>query len=110
MNKKLPELLEQYEDLVILWSLRVLYDLKGYMRMDTEYGLYGHDRALSVVGLEHLIDKHDDENPISKKKFRKILKAQSEMYEAKPQNQDGVLFHNINELGKLVSVPTIQPA
>ena len=104
MNKKLPELLEQYEDLVILWSLRVLYDLKGYMRMDTEYGLYGHDRALSVVGLEHLIDKHDDENPISKKKFRKILKAQSDLYEAKTQKHDGVLFHNINELGKLVEL------
>ena len=104
MNKKLPELLEQYEDIVILWSLRVLYDLKGYMRMDTEYGLYGHDRALSVVGLEHLIDKHDDENPISKKKFRRILKAQSDLYEKKTIAYEGVLFRNLTELGKLVEL------
>jgi len=104
MNKKLPELLEQYEDVVILWSLRILYDLKGYMKMDTEFGLYGHDRALSVVGLDHLIDKHDEENPISKKKFRKILKQQSELYEAKVMSRDGVLFRNIEELGKLVEL------
>ncbi|RVU85668.1 AAA family ATPase [Leucothrix sargassi] len=104
MNKKLPELLEQYEDIVILWSLRVLYDLKGYMKMDTEFGLYGHDRALSVVGLNHLIDKYDEENPISKKKFRKILKEQSELYEAKTISNEGVLFRNIEELGKLVEL------
>lgn len=104
MNKKLPELLEQYEDIVILWSLRVLYNLKGYMRMDTEFGLYGHDRALSVVGLEHLIDKHDDENPLSKKKFRRILKAQSDLYENKEIAFEGVLFRNLNELGKLVEL------
>ena len=104
MNKKLPELLEQYEDIVILWSLRVLYDLKGYMKMDTEFGLYGHDRALSVVGLEHLIDKHDADNPISKKKFRKILRQQSELYEAKVISNDGVLFRNIDELGELVEL------
>ena len=108
MNKKVPELLEQYEDIVILWSLRALYNLKGYMRMDTEFGLYGHDRALSVVGLEHLIDKHDDENPISKKKFRRILKTQSELYEAKKIPHDGVLFKNLDELGKLVELSDIE--
>ncbi|PID47086.1 MAG: hypothetical protein CSB47_01145 [Proteobacteria bacterium] len=104
MKKKIPELIEQYEDLVILWSLRVLYDLKGYTRMSQEFGLYGYERVLSVVGLEHLVDKYDDDKPISAKKFRRVLKAQSELYEKKDISYEGVLFRNLNELGRLVEL------
>jgi SpoVK/Ycf46/Vps4 family AAA+-type ATPase len=102
--KKLPDIFEQYEDIVILWALRVLLDLKGYTRMDMEFGLYGHERALSAVGLEKLIDKYDDDNALSKKEFRKILKRQSNKYEKKKIPLKGTLFDNIDQLGLLVGL------
>ena len=56
--------MDQYKDIVILWSLRILLDLKGYTLMDISFGLYGNERALAAVGLEHLLDKYDEDNEL----------------------------------------------
>lgn len=98
--------LDEYQDIIVLWALRVLLDLKGYMRMDIEYGLYGHERALSTLGLDKVINKNAD--GVSKKKFRKILRQQSESYESRGITIDGALKRNIDKLGEVIELGEIE--
>ncbi len=101
--------MDQYKDVVILWSLRILLDLKGYTLMDISYGLYGNERALAAVGLEKLLDKYDEDNELSKKKFRKILNKQYDKYEAKPHNfTDLTLSQNIRKLSDLIDLNPVE--
>ncbi len=102
--------MDQYKEIVILWSLRILLDLKGYTLMDVSYGLYGHERALAAVGLEKLLDKYDEDNELSKKKFRKILTKQHKAYHKKKSNDfaDLTLYKNINKLSELIDLNVIE--
>ncbi|MCK5725817.1 MAG: ATP-binding protein [Thiotrichaceae bacterium] len=101
--------MDQYSELVILWSLRILLDLKGYTLMDISYGLYGNERAFSAVGLENLLDKYDDDNELSKKKFRKILKNQHKKYHEKEHDfTDLTLNKNIIKLSDLIQLNTVE--
>jgi len=100
---------DEYKDIIILWSLRILIDLKGYTLMDISFGMYGSERALTAVGLEKLLDKYDEDNELGKKKFLKILKKQNEAYKEKEILLEGVLFNNIEKLSKLIDLnPTEQ--
>jgi SpoVK/Ycf46/Vps4 family AAA+-type ATPase len=98
--------LDDYEDIVVLWALRILLNLKGYMRMDIEYGLYGHERALSTLGLDKVINKNSD--GVSKKKFRKILRQHSKVYESRGITIDGPLKTNIDKLGKVIDLGDVE--
>ncbi len=101
--------MDQYRDIVILWSLRVLLDLKGYTLMDVSYGLYGHERALAAVGLEHLLEKYDDDNELSKKKFRKILLKQAAVYEKKKHDFENLtLVKNVRKLSALIDLNPVE--
>jgi SpoVK/Ycf46/Vps4 family AAA+-type ATPase len=95
---------DEYKDIIILWSLRILIDLKGYTLMDISFGMYGSERALTAVGLEKLLDKYDEDNELSKKKFVKILKKQNDVYKEKEVPLEGVLFNNIEKLSKLIDL------
>ncbi len=98
--------LDEYHDVIILWALRILLDLKGYMRMDIEYGLYGHERALSTLGLDKVINKSSD--GVSKKKFRKILRQHSAAYEGREITINGPLKANIDKLGKVIDLGEVE--
>ncbi len=99
---------DEYKDIIILWSLRILIDLKGYTLMDISFGMYGSERALTAVGLEKLLDRYDEDNELSKKKFLKILKKQSDAYKAKEVPLEGVLFNNIEKLSKLIDLNPVE--
>ncbi len=105
---ELKKPLAQYHDMVVLWSLRILLDLKGYTRMDIEYGLYGHERALSALGLDKLIDKYDDEKELTKKEFRRILMRHGEKYAARDIQLANPLQRNIDKLGELIGLSDIE--
>ncbi len=109
MSKDFKSPMDQYKEIVILWSLRILLDLKGYTLMDISYGLYGNERALAAVGLEKLLDKYDEDNELSKKKFRKILNKQYKKYEAMDHNFDDLtLSQNIRKLSDLIDLNPIE--
>ncbi|MGB1255302.1 MAG: AAA family ATPase [Thiolinea sp.] len=101
-----PNPLDEYQELIISWAFRILLDLKGYTRMDIEFGLYGHERALSALGLEKIIDKNSD--GISKKKFRKALKKYGEEYKHKHIVFEGPLTRNIDKLGKVIDLGEVE--
>lgn len=101
--------MDQYSEIVILWSLRILLDLKGYTLMDISFGLYGNERALSAVGLEKLLDKYDDDNELSKKKFRKILRKQYTKYQKKEHDFSNLtLYKNIRQLSSLIELNKVE--
>ncbi len=101
--------MDQYKDIVILWSLRILLDLKGYTLMDVSYGLYGHERALAAVGLEHLLEKYDEENELTKKKFRKLLLKQAAKYEKKKHTFDDLtVVKNVRKLSVLIDLNPVE--
>lgn len=109
MSKDYTSPMDQYQDLIILWSLRILLDLKGYTMMDISFGLYGNERALAAVGLEHLLDKYDDDNELSKKKFRKILRKQHTKFEKKEHDfTDLTLSRNIRKLSQLIDLSAVE--
>ena len=101
-----PNPLDEYQELIISWAFRILLDLKGYTRMDIEFGLYGHERALSALGLEKIIDKNND--GISKKKFRKALTKYGEEYKNKNIAFDGPLTRNIDKLGEVIDLGEVE--
>ncbi len=109
MSKDDTSPMDQYEDLIVLWSLRILLDLKGYTLMDITFGLYGNERALAAVGLEHLLDKYDEDNELSKKKFRKILKKQHTKFEKTVHSFDVLtLTKNIKKLSDLIDLNDVE--
>ena len=104
-NNKLPQLFKQYKAIIKLWSIRALYDLKGYTRIDTRYDLDDHDRVFDILELTYLPKKYDDrKHRLTKKKFRKILKPLSEEYEVMTDLRQGSLFTNAEELGRLAGL------
>ena len=101
--------MNQYTEIVILWSLRILLDLKGYTLMDISFGLYGSERALSAVGLEKLLDKYDDDNELTKKEFRDILKKQYAKYEKKDHDFSVLTVNkNIRQLSNLIELNEVE--
>ncbi|CAA6809720.1 MAG: Unknown protein [uncultured Thiotrichaceae bacterium] len=108
MSKSFTSPTEQYQEIIILWSLRILLDLKGYTLMDISFGLYGNERALAAVGLENLLDKYDEDNELSKKKFRKILLKQNDKYLKKEIKYDGTLYKNIDKLAELIDLNPVE--
>lgn len=109
MSKDYTSPTDQYKEIVTLWSLRVLLDLKGYTLMDISFGLYGNERALSAAGLEHLLDKYDEEKELGKKKFRKILQKQYEAFSGKDLKFDNTpLCKNIKKLSELIDLNEVE--
>ena len=109
-DTEIPELLNQYKNIIKLWSLRVLYDLRGYSRIDLRYDLDDHERIFAILDLKYLIDKYDDEKRLKKKKFKKILAPLSEACEAADHPVDGALFRNTDQLGQLTGLDETEKA
>ena len=104
----LPELSALYKATIRLWSIRVLYDLKGYTRIDTRYDLDDHQRVLDAIGLKYLVDKYDDGKRLKKKKFRKILEPISKTIEKEVCEPKGALFKNTEKLGQLAGLNEVE--
>lgn len=97
-------LTEQYGDIIKLWIIRTLLDLKGYMLMSVRYGLDDYERIFTLLGQKQLIDKYEDE-AIPRKTLRKTLKPLSDQYEkAAKKPFEGVLFNNADKLAELVGL------
>jgi SpoVK/Ycf46/Vps4 family AAA+-type ATPase len=104
-NNDLPkEFLEQYQSIITLWSIRVMYDLKAYTKINVRYDLDEHDQVFKILELSYLVDTYDNKKRLKKKKFRKILQLLSEEIEARAEVSQGALFDNIEQLGKLAGL------
>lgn len=103
-NHEFPDLLDQYKTIIKLWSIRTLYDLRGYSKIDLKYDLDDHERIFNILDLKYLIDKYDDDRRLKKKKFKKILTPISKEFEAIKAPQEGALFKNTDELGRLTGL------
>lgn len=108
MFKKKKELFtDEYSEIIKCWIIRVLYDLKGYAIMNVRYGLDEYERTLTLLKQKDLLDKYEDD-AMPRKVFKKILKNLSDEYEKKKNLEQGVLFKNTEELGKLVGLNTAE--
>lgn len=105
MKKVITEgLTDQYGDIIKLWIIRTLYDLKGYMLMSVRYGLDDYERLFNLLAQKQLVEKYEDD-AISRKALRKVLKPLSEQYEKVVSTGfKGTLFDNADKLADLVGL------
>lgn len=111
-HNKLSELSTQYEKIIKSWSLRILYDLKAYTMMNMRYGVDDYENLFSLFELDALYERYEDER-LSKKKFRKVLKILSKNYHQKidaKHLEQGALFKNTRELAYLVGLNKTEQA
>jgi hypothetical protein len=110
-KNNLSELSTHYKETIKTWSLRILYDLKGYTMMNMRYGVDDYESLFTLFDLNELYDKYEDER-LSKKKFRKILKRLNKHSRDKPSTtpDQGILFENTQKLAKLVGLNTTEQA
>ena len=114
-NNNLPtEFLEQYKPIITLWTIRVMYDLRAYAKINTRYDLDDHEQGFKIINLTHLIDKYNDKRRLKKKKFRKILQEISEQIDVQTTTEanleKGALFENVKQLGKLAGLNEAEKA
>lgn len=109
-NNVIPDFLEQYKTIIKLWSIRALYDLRGYSKINLKYDLDDYERMFSILGLKYLSDKYDDEKRLRKKKFKKIISAVHEDCIKLTIPTDVALLTNTNELGRLTGLNETEKA
>ena len=107
MNKFSPDISEQYRPLIERWILRTLIDLRGYTLMSMSYGLEEYDKVLTFIGLEHLIEKYEDDR-LKKKKLRKILNPLYKKNAELNNLKQGPLFNNMDKLAELIGMNTAE--
>jgi hypothetical protein len=103
LNNFFTEASTQYKAIIERWILRTLIDLRGYSMMSMGYGLEEYDKILTFIGLEHLIDKYEDDR-LKKKKLRKILKPLYKKNAALHNIKQGALFNNLDQLAELIGM------
>ncbi|MCK5917202.1 MAG: ATP-binding protein [Cocleimonas sp.] len=106
-NNYFPETSEQYRPIIERWILRTLIDLRGYTLMSMGYGLEEYDKVLTFIGLEHLIEKYEDDR-LKKKKLRKLLKPLHKKNAALINIKQGPLFNNMDKLADLIGMNTAE--
>ena len=107
----LSEFSTQYKETIKSWSLRILYDLKGYTMMNMRYGVDDYENLFALFELDALYEKYEDER-LSKKKFRKVLKRLNKHYRNKetPALVKGTLFENTQKLAQLLGLNSVEQA
>ena len=110
-NNNLSELSTQYKETIKSWSLRILYDLKGYTMMNLRYGVDDYESLFALFELHELYEKYEDER-LSKKKFRKILKRLNKQDRHRDASVlvKGTLFENTQKLAQLLGLNSVEQA
>jgi len=104
LNSRACNVKKMQKNMVALWALKILLDLKGWKRLQGKYdGFTSNREILSVIGLEHLEDKK-----FSKKLFIQLLERQRKKYECLPAGPNKHLAENSKKLAEYLGLNEVE--